>query len=395
MKEMTRKKCNATAAYSLLQIVCWGFYAITLCFSSNVLYDYGFSDSRISVFLGICTALSFVIQLVLAELINAKSSFQVWVVLAVLGLVMVTGNLAMLVPGIPGPLAVVCFGFGCMGLLMLPSLVNAIGMDAIRRGSPANYSIARGLGSLGYSVLAFSTGFLVRLNGTQMVSLLGALCAAALMIGAFWFHGAGERDLEALPKVRQDQKKKGFLKQYPKFAVFLFASILIQYSHNLPSNFMYQIMLSKNGGAAEQGIASAICAFVELPVMFFFPLLMRRIRCDKWVRFSALFVAVKAIGILLATSPNGVYLAQATQSLGYGLHVISSVNYAELVVGKGESVRAQTYLGSTCTVGALLATATGGFLCQHLGVPAMVMTSLGAALVGGFLILFTAEKTSR
>ena len=80
-------------------------------------------------------------------------------------------------------------------------------------------------------------------------------------------------------------------------------------------------------------------------------------------------------------------------ALGYGLFVISSTNYAELVVGRGESVRAQTYLGSTATVGALLATSTGGFLCQHLGVPAMVMTSFGAAMAGGLLILFTAEKT--
>ena len=390
------KAVNATWAYSLLQVVCWGFFAISLCFSSNVLYDYGFSDSKISIFLGICTALSFLLQLVTAEVIAANPRCKVWVVLAGLGAAMMAGNLLMLVKTLPGSLAVVCFGIGCMGLLMLPSLVNAIGMDAIRRGSPTNYSIARGLGSLGYSILAFLTGFLVRQRGSSMVPVLGAVCAAALVLGAVWFHFAGEQNLEQIPRARnQGQKQQGFLKQYPRFTLFLLASVLIQYSHNLPSNFMYQIMLSKNGGAAEQGIASAICAFVELPVMFFFPLLMRRIRCDKWVRFSALFTAVKAVGILLAMTPSGVYLAQATQSLGYGLFVISSVNYAEMVVGRGESVRAQTYLGATCTVGALLATGTGGFLCQHLGVPAMVLTSFLLAFGGGLLILFTAEKTKQ
>ena len=394
MKQDRKKAVNATAAYTLLQIVCWGFYSVTLVFASNVLYDYGFTDSWISVFLGICTALSFVIQLALAELITARPRIKLWAVLVILGVLMTGQNLLPLIPGVPGWAGVICYGLCCVDLLMLPSLINAVGMDAIRRGAPANYSIARGMGSLGYSVLAFLTGFLVRVRGTGMVMLLGGATAAAMVIGAVWFHMAGEKDLEALPPPRQTEKNQsGFLKQYPMFTVFLLASVLIQYSHNLPSNFMYQIMLSKGAGAAEQGIASSICAFVELPVMFFFPLLMRRIRCDKWVRFSALFVTVKAVGILLSATPGGVYLAQATQSLGYGLFVISSVNYAELVVDRGESVRAQTYLGATATVGALLATSTGGFLCQHLGVPAMVLTSLALSLIGGLLILFTAEKT--
>ena len=28
-------RCNATASYALLQIMCWGFYAVSLCFSSK------------------------------------------------------------------------------------------------------------------------------------------------------------------------------------------------------------------------------------------------------------------------------------------------------------------------------------------------------------------------
>ena len=385
---------SATTAYSILQIVCWGFFAVTLVFSSNVLYDFGFTDSKISIFLGICTALSFGIQILLAEMISASRKWKVWAVLLVLGLLMVFGNGLILAPGIPHWLGVGAYGMAVCILLMLPSFVNALGMDAIRRGSPTNYSCARGLGSLGYSVLAFFTGALVRRHGTVMVPLVGGCIGAAMVLGTLWFHRAGERNLEPLPeKPRKAEKNPGFLKQYPLFTLFLFGSVLIQYAHNLPSNFMYQIMLTRNGGAQEQGLASAICAFSELPVMFFFPLLMRRLRCDKWVRFSAMFVILKAVGILMASTPGGIYLAQATQALGYGLFVISSVNYAELVVGRGESVRAQTYLGSTATVGCLLATSTGGFLCEHLSVNAMVLTSLIVSVIGGVLILFTAEKT--
>lgn len=388
---------SATTAYSLLQIVCWGFFAVTLVFASNVLYDYGFTDSYISIFLGLCTALSFGIQILVAEMVNASEKVKVWMVLLLLGLAMLGGNLLILIPGVPRWAGVLSYGMACCILLMLPSFVNAVGMDAIRRGSPTNYSVARGLGSLGYSVLAYFTGSLVRLHGTRMVAVVGGATAFFMVVGTIWFHMTGEKDLEELPRETEKplQKNHGFLKQYPLFAVFLVGSVIIQYAHNLPSNFMYQIMLTRNGGAQEQGLASAICALSELPVMFFFPILMRYLRCDKWVRFSAMFMILKAVGILMASTPNGIYVAQATQALGYGLFVISSVNYAELVVGRGESVRAQTYLGSTATVGCLLATSTGGFLCEHLSVNAMVFTSLIASLVGGLLILFTAEKTKQ
>ena len=389
-----RQFLSATAAYSLLQIVSWGFFSVNLVFASNVLYGFQFTDSQISIFLGLCTGLSFPLQLGLAELSASGRKVTMWGLLTVLGFTMLLTNGLVLLPGIPGWAAIASYGMACLILLMLPSFVNAIGMDAIRRGSPTNYAFARGMGSLGYSVLAYLTGMLVRSRGTAMVPVLGSICAVLMVISVLWYHGSGEKNLEILEKKQQSNTEKtGFLGKYPRFTLFLGATVLIQYAHNLPSNFMYQIMLTKNGGAAQQGVATAICALVELPIMFFFPVLMRKLRCDKWVRFSAMFVILKAAGILLARTPGGVYLAQATQSLGYGLFVISSVNYAELVVDRGESVRAQTYLGSTASVGCLLATATGGFLCQHLGVTAMVMTSLIASVAGGLLILLTAEKT--
>ena len=384
---------HATAAYALLQITCWGFFAINMGFSSNVLYGHGFTGGQVSILLGLCTAASFVLQLVLAEWIANRPGIRLWAILAGLGAGMVLCNLLVLIPGFPA--VGLAYGAVVVNLLMLPSFINALGMDAIKRGSATNYSAARSIGSLGYSILAYATGVLVRGWGIQMVSVMGAFCAGLLVISSVWFHFAGEKGLPAPAASAKQENQPGFLKAYPLFTVFLIGSVFLQLSHNLLSAFMFQIMEIKQGGAAEQGVAAAISALVELPIMFFFPLLMRKLRCDKWVRFSSLFVAVKCIGILLATTPQGVYWAQATQMLGYGLYTISSVNYAEMVVGRGESVRAQTYLGATATVGTLIATSTGGFLCQHLGPQVMTMVSLAAALIGGIMIAFTAEKTKQ
>lgn len=394
MKQERRRWFNATAAYALLHIVCWGFYAVTMGFSSNVLHGFGFTDSKISVFLGICTALSCIAQLVLAEVVS-QGKCKLWKILTAMGGLILVGNLLLLLPGVPRAGAELGLGLAVLLLLLLPALVNAVGMEAIHRGSPTNYSIARGIGSLGYSALAFATGTLVRQKGLHMVAFMGALCALALAVGAVWYHMAGEQNLCDPVAEPKQEKNGGFLRRYPMFAAFLLGSVFLQYSHNLVSNFLYQIMVTKQGTAQEQGIAAAICAFVELPVMFGFPLMARRCKTNRWVAFSGLFMAMKPIGLLLAANPMGVYLAQATQMLGYGLYVISSVNYGEQVAGRGDSVRAQSYLGAACTLGNLLAMSSGGFLCQHFGVPAMVLTSLGAALAGGILTLLTARDSSK
>ena len=395
MKTSNLCKWNATAAYILLQAAAWSFYAVILSFSSNVLRGFGFSDSQISILLGVSAAASFVLQLAIAELVNRFPSLSVSGAMTVLGTVMLLSNLVMLKREIPATAAVAAFTLACVIVHMTPTFANAMGMDAIERGSPTNYSLARGMGSLVYSILAYHTGMLVGKYGTSAIPVVGAACAAALIAATVWYHWAGERGLpDAAPKATET-KNAGFLKQYPKFAFFLVGAVFLHFSHNVLSNFMYQIMLSKNGGAGEQGTATAIAALVELPVMFGFPLMLRWMGSDKWVRLCGFGMAIKGLGLFLAATPYGVYAAQATQIIGYGLYAISSVNYAAQVVGKGESVRAQSYLGSTTTVGALAALSTGGVICQHFGSQVMVLTSFACAMTGAVIILLAAGGTKR
>lgn len=386
----TLYKWNATAAYILLQAAAWSFYAVILSFSSNVLRGFGFSDSRISLLLGVSAAVSFLLQLAVAELVNRFPRLTISGAMTVLGAAMLLANGLMLKRDLPAPAAVAAFALACVIVHMTPTFANAMGMDAIERGSPTNYSLARGMGSLVYSILAYLTGMLVGKYGTPVIPVVGAACAAALIAATLWYHLAGERGLPEAAAKAEEAKKAGFLKQYPKFAFFLVGAVFLHFSHNVLSNFMYQIMLSKHGGAGEQGTATAIAALVELPVMFGFPLMLRWMGSDKWVRLCGFGMAIKGLGLFLATTPYGVYAAQATQIIGYGLYAISSVNYASQVVGKGESVRAQSYLGSTTTVGALAALSTGGVICQHFGSQAMVLTSFACAMTGAVIILLAA-----
>ena len=385
-------KLNCTAGYSLVQFVTWSYYAVVLAFASNVLYKFGFSDSRISLFMGIFTALSVAVQVAAGELLSRIKKWDVAGVLVLFGAVMLLCAAVVLLPDCNRILAVGAFGVICMLLQTLPSLANSMGMDSIRRGAPTDYSIARGIGSLGYSVTALLTGVLVRRLGVAAVHMLTIGVSVLLILSAVWYRRT-IRDLAEAESEENRESKGPFFSRYPRFAVFLFGMAFLCVSHGLLCNFMFQIMTSRGAGAMEQGVATSISSLVELPIMFGFPFMLKKLRCDKWVRIAGFCMLLKPLLILLADSPGGIYLAQATQSIGYGLWVIGSVNYAERVVDQGESIRAQSYHGAVTTVSTVLALSMGGVLIEYLGVQTMVMVSLGCSLVGAVIVLFAAQKT--
>lgn len=385
-------KLNCTAGYSLVQFVTWSYYAIVLAFASNVLYEFGFSDSRISLFMGIFTALSVAVQVAAGELLIRIKKWDVAGVLVLFGAVMLLCAAVVLLPDCNRILAVGAFGVICMLLQTLPSLANSMGMDSIRRGAPTDYSIARGIGSLGYSITAFLTGVLVRRLGVAAVHMLTIGVSVLLILSAVWYRST-IRDLAEAESEENRESKGPFFSRYPRFAVFLFGMAFLCVSHGLLCNFMFQIMTSRGAGAMEQGVATSISSLVELPIMFGFPFMLKKLRCDKWVRIAGFCMLLKPLLILLANAPGGIYLAQATQSIGYGLWVIGSVNYAERVVDQGESIRAQSYHGAVTTVSTVLALSMGGVLIEYLGVQTMVMVSLGCSLVGAVIVLFATQKT--
>ncbi len=383
------KKITSTASYSLIQGTMWAFYAILLGYSSNFLYACGFTDGRISLVLGAATAVSCVLQLGLAELISRIRRLTVFKVLIVLSILMIAGSAAMLWDNF-GVISVAGLAICCALLQAIPAMGNAIGIQALDRGSTMNYGISRGIGSASYSLMALLTGQIVSSFGEHTIAVIAVINSVLFLLGVIWFHFAGEMPGDTEP-TEKTVKKAGFLKSYPLFALFLLGCILLFISHNLVCNFMLQIITIKGGGSAEQGVATFIAALTEIPIMFCFALLMKKVRCEKWMMLSSIFFIIKAMGLFLAKDTTGVYLAQTTQVLGYAIYSIGSIHYTRLAVGKDDTVRAQSYFSSTTAIGGLFAMYTGGFLCEWFTPQGMLLCAAAVAAIGAVIVIITAR----
>ena len=385
------KKLHATASYAVIQAALWSLYALLLSFSSNYLMGIGLDSGRISLVLGTAAALAIITQLALAEIVSRRELKLRRILTAIIACMFCLG-LGMLLA--EGYWAVGCFLINCMLLQTLPAMGNSLGMSSIAAGSPIEYGPARGTGSLSFAGISYAAGMLTGRYGHRAIPVMILAFLALFMLGLILFARFAEPagGVAAAAKKKSTASGREFLLRHKRFSIMLIGCVLMYLSNNLIINFMLQIMQSKGGGAAEQGLANAIAGALEIPGMFTFVFLLRFMGCGGWLRISVVFMAVKALGIFLAPSPQWVYVSQLAQLLGYALFYISAVHYAEKSTGGEDSVLSQSYLASTSTIASLIGLSTGGVLCQQLGANAMLAVSTASAVCGAALIIFSMGK---
>ena len=228
---------------------------------------------------GAAAAVSFVLQILFAELVSRLKRRTMYTVGIASAIVMAACSAAVLSD--MTALAIGCYFIACSLLQALPGIGNTIGMEAIEAGSPTAYSVARGMGSLGYSIFAYVTGLLVASLGIRMVSYLGLVVSAIMLAGLFLY--SSEIRAGSAASVTKEARSGGFFRQNKAFFIFLIGAVFLCINHNLITCFLYRIMLFKQGTAADQGLAAGISAIVEVPIMFLFPYIAKRIPCKALV----------------------------------------------------------------------------------------------------------------
>lgn len=299
------KRIQVNASYAVMQGASWSTYAVIMVFATNFLQAKGMPIYQISLLLGTATACSCLLQVQMGELVSRVRKVKGYMVLLALCVLMGVCGIAMMSKNTV--ISVIGMGVACVLLQTCPGMVNSAGMDAITRGAPAQYGLARGLGSLTYSGVVQVVGILVAGFSVGVLPIAFILVSVCLALGTVWFHRCAETDLPSTwqEAARNQQKNGNFWKENPKFLFLLIGIVLVLMGHNLLNSYMEIIVNAKNGGPAEQGTAMAICSAVELPIMAAFPILERRIRCNKLLQISVFGFAVRSLGLFFGGRPSG------------------------------------------------------------------------------------------
>ena len=390
---------NVTGAYSLMQAAEWGVDGCLYCYSSFFLLSCGLTNTNIGICMGVASIGSFFAQILFGEALNRQGRSGLRRFLLAAAGILLLGNVVLLLP-IGRLLAVTLFLAGCMLLTMFPAFLDAASMYELQRGVPVDFGIGRGTGSLGYAVCSALVGRLLLRFGTSSIFCTGAVLSAVLIGGILWFFAAADQQigddyfLEVLTQEKKEFRSNGlnftFLTAYPRYTVLLTGCVLLMMGHTYTSNFLYQIISHKGGDEGGMGLAAAIAACAEVPVLFLFGRISHRLRCDQWLKLSALLLILKMALGYWAAGTSSFLFSELFQS-GYALYVVSSVYYTGAVIPHRDVINGQAYLHAASTLGVLLSLLTGGAILDHFGVQSLLFTGVIALVIGTVITFLGAE----
>lgn len=154
-------------------------------------------------------------------------------------------------------------------------------------------------------------------------------------------------------------------------------AVLLVWSFSTAINAFFSIHLVQIGAPESLvGIAWAIGALIEVPLMLGYPWLGARIGLERLVLIGAAMFLLRALAVILLRDPVAVTLTMAIHGAGFALLLVGGVAYVSRHAPRGAAATAQGVLGATVFgLAAILGPGLGGWLARALSVHGMFIVA--------------------
>lgn len=375
--------------YSLL-LCCYSAMFATTVFFVPYYVELGYSNSRIGIIMAANSAMASVFPPLLGLLSDKLRSKRKTLLfcLAVLGLtalcVPVVGKQFLLTLLIAALYNGLRYATVSIGETWAMSEVNC----AAALGSRMSYGSVRAWGSLGYSLTCLAYYFC--LNGTGASNAITMYGGAALALIAFCIAFAGKNKEQAgasahTRTLSMKELKPGRLFKNYYYMTFLVVYVLMSCSMNFGQNYMSQLMEEVGGNAAFTGVLNFVRSFLEIPLLFLSPLLVRRLGYRSSLMISCAAFVVEQFFYIYAGGAAGVMLGQVIRGLSCGIMFSCAVSYIYSLVPRSLTATAQSICAGCNNIVSMLANLAGGFLIDALGIRSIFWVSAGIQLAAVLL----------
>ena len=386
------------ARYALCNIGFMLLVSGSLGFAYNYLSQSGFESGTIGTVMSIVSLLGVFIGPAAGDIVDRSDkitqktfitgSMVICVALSAVLLALPKGSFLIL------PVIIIAFAASTVGM----PLLNGMAFIYEKSGGVINYGLCRGLGSAAYAVGSNIVGRLWGVFGRNTLPIWVILGAVLTAVAINLMPNAPK---QAAPK-KQDKKDAQpeesisvlqFFGKYPKTITAILALVLLYFCHNVFNTYLGAVLGDIMKGstdeqvAAVQGNALFIQAMVELPTMFGFALILKKLSVNQVMAISAIFYSLKHIVLLLASNIPMFYAGMILQMFSYAALTPAIVYYANEQVSEEDRNKGQAVFMTANTVGGLLASFVGGWIFQLLSVRAGLTVSVIASVAGTILMV--------
>lgn len=407
------KKLNTiTPRYAMLHGFYQASYSLAIGYASVYLLAQGYSDAIIGILLAVANGAAAILQPALGTLLDKKKTISIQMVSVFLLLIMIVLSGCLLTSMDLLPRAICIILIFTLEFSLQP-MVNALCFILEHSGIRLNFGFSRGIGSISYAVASVIIGRLVSVYNESLLPIFYiAFFTGFLIVFLSLWRVPGKTSATDRPAAGEalsaDMTKTlcpdtqapetplslwQFCRTYRRFMLFLLGSMMIFFMMFITGNFFtIQIVTAIGGSTSEMGLAVAICAAVELPVMATFNKMNKKVPLYGLLRISILFFILKLTLILLAKSMPVFYAAQFMQAGSYALYYPGAAAYTNRLLPPADLVKGQSMLTAMFTVSGIFGSLIGGFLLNITSASFMLLVSYIIAVIGGVITWFSLQK---
>ncbi len=389
---MKKRISAVTFHYMIITGGFWMAFCVVTAYAAVFLHGAGYDDQELGIILALGNVGGAVLSPVLGAWIDRNRRVRhAQLVYALLGL-----QLALLAALRLNPqknlLCTVCYVLYIA--FMMP--VNALNLDLCVRlehaKAPLNFGLARSMGSFAFVILSTLLGILTEQLGFRMLPLAGIAVILMQLIGNRLVDldlREAEKNLPEGETLLQEKSSSltSFIRENKAFCLMLFGTIIIFTAHNTDGNFLINLVENVGGGPAIMGYLAAFTAIVEVPVMMFSSKLPKKWSRVQYIRLAFVFFVLKILAYALAPNIPLLFASRILQAPSYALYTVLIVGYADEVVARKDSAKAQSLAFSMTTIGSVLASLIGGSMFKTAGVRPTMLTATVIAAVGAAIAI--------
>ena len=272
--------------------------------------------------------------------------------------------------------------FGSMYIIAsiyLP-MINTALFAYEREGIKLNFGVARGTGSAMYAIMALLIGNMALRFGTKIIPASG-LIIMVLLLCVVSTMPPTKKSVFGSEEYRQTNIIR-FIRKYPYFSVMLLAVLFIFFSHNIIGTYLLQIVQYLGGNSSNLGTAMFIQAVVEIPVLFTFSFIMRKIKVGNLMILACAGYILRAVLYFVSINIGMIYITQLSQICSFAIIAAASVYFTGTSVREEDHATGQAFMTGMMSAGTVLGSLFGGAILDYVGMRALLSVNILLSVIG-------------
>ena len=353
------KQGKINIQYIVLQGLFWMLFCVNGGFLSFYLQGNGFGNSLIGVITAVFCTIAFILQPLAGNICDRIEGLTWKKLIIILGIPYILICILLLIIKSKS-LIVILFGMIYITTFIYLPLINSAVFAYEKEGVKINFGIARGTGSAMYALMALLVGDMARIFGTKIIPLSG------LIVIILFF-----AVIATMP-----------ITKYPYFSVMLLGVLFMFFSHNIIGTYLLQIIQSLGGDSANLGRAMFIQAIVEIPVLFTFSFIMKKIKVGNLMIIAGVGYIIKAVLYFSSWNIGMIYITQFSQIISFAIIAAASVYFTGMLVNEEDQTTGQAFMSGMMSAGTVLGSLFGGAILDYVGVRALLSVNILLTLIG-------------